>query len=125
MPPIIKISRKIKTNCRGFPDDSALLATYIDKAKTQMLELENILCNIGLKISSEKTQFLPLKPIILRKVNLNGNKFKIVIQFKYLGEIITHNTSEKSSIQTRTNNLAKAQKLSWYTNSKKYLSIKA
>ena len=123
MPPQIKIGRKIQTNCLGFADDLALLATDIDEAKTQISELQNIASKIGLKISFEKTVIMPQKPTALKEININGNKVKIVAQFKYLGEIITNNLNEKTSIQIRTNKLAKAQKLTWDIYRKKCLSI--
>lgn len=124
-PPKIKIGRNIKTNCLGFADDLALLANDLDEAKTQISELQNIASKIGLKISFEKTEIMTQKPTSLREININGNKIKIVTQFKYLGEIITNNLNEKTSIQMRTNKLARAQKLTWNTYKKKCLSINA
>lgn len=66
-----------------------------------------------------------MDPLCINEVNINGNKIKLVEQFKYLGEIIHHHLDENSTQLNRTNKLKKAQFLTWSTYNKKCLSIKS
>lgn len=124
--PNIKIGKNIKLNCLAFADDLALLANDIEEAKFQIEELENIARKVGLQISYEKTEMMPTFPVTTPTIILTNNKqIKIVHKFKYLGEIISWNSNEKSAIENRTFKIKRAQRLTWPTYKKQSLSINA
>lgn len=113
-------------NCLAFADDLALLANDMEEAKLQIEELDNIARKVGLQISYEKTEIMPTFPVTAPTITLaNTKQIKIVNKFKYLGEIITWNSNEKSSIESRTFKLKRAQRITWPTYKKKSLSINA
>lgn len=124
--PNIKIGRNIRLNCLAFADDLALLANSLEEAKSQIEELETIAAKVGLQISFEKTEIMPNFKSEVKVIQMNNNKqIKIVNKFKYLGEILTWNSSEKASIEHRTTKMKQAQRITWPTYKKKSLSINA
>lgn len=124
--PNIKIGRNIRLNCLAFADDLALLANNMEEAKRQIEELEIIAAKVGLQISFEKTEMMPTFKTEETVAQMKNNKqIKIVKKFKYLGEIITWNSNEKASIESRTTKLRQAQRITWPTYKKKSLSMNA
>jgi len=113
----------INLNCLGFADDLALLAKNLQESKKQISSLQEIAKHIGLKVSFEKTEIMMTDPPLANKIKIGDQEIKIVKQFKYLGEIITHNLNEKQTWQNRINKLTKAQHATKNTYNKKCLSI--
>lgn len=113
----------INLNCLGFADDLALLANNIQETKQQIKSLHDIANKIGLKISFEKTEIMLTQPPLARKIQIENRDIKIVDKFRYLGEIITYNLSEKLTWQNRIHKLTKGQYTTKNTYNKKYLSI--
>ncbi len=62
-------------------------------------------------------------PLCINKININGSFIDIVDSFKYLGETITYNLSEKAAWKARISKLSRGQHVTRDTYKRKSLSI--
>ncbi|XP_066906047.1 uncharacterized protein [Halyomorpha halys] len=96
----------IKVICLAFADDLALLAESEEEAISQINTLQIIAEQAGQKISYEKKELMTTEVNFKKKiVNTEYGKIKVTRKFKYLGEIICHNGSEKESIREKSTKL--------------------
>lgn len=116
----------VKVKCLAYADDLALLAETEEEAIDQINTLKEIAEKTGLQISYEKTELMTTDPNFKKKtVETKYGPIKVTTRFRYLGETICSNGSEKESMKER---IAKLEKLSFATSNvynKKNLSTKA
>lgn len=123
----------IELDCLAFADDMALIAKDISDAQKQLELLQQEAAKVGLLISYEKTKFMTDIKIAPQELKIGNKKVSRTKEFKYLGEWITENCSEKKSIETRlqkmenafqsTKNIYNKKSLSWNCKIRHYTTV--
>lgn len=116
---------RIRIDCLAFADDIVILTDDISKAKKRVDELQMIAKTTGLQVSYEKTEFMTNIKGAPHHLELGEEKIKRVKSFKYLGERIQENGSEKDAIKDRARRMEMAYQLTKTTYNKKVLSYGA
>ncbi len=105
-----------------FADDLVILGANLTKLEEIMVELDSVLLEVGMKVNSGKTKWVSYLPNVLQSSlsslsNVRGLKYgstflENVDVFKYLGLMTSWDLSHVKHIQTRTNLLFLAARLS-------------
>lgn len=118
-------SKNLSVDCLAFADDLAIFADSLDTAVKQINQLQSQAEKAGLQISFEKTEFITnIKPAP-RQLEVNQGIIKRVDKFKYLGEWIEPNMSEKAAFASRMNKMEMAYHLTRNVYNKKSVSLNA
>jgi hypothetical protein len=104
-----------------FADDLVVLSANLTKLEEIMVELDRVLLEVGMKVNSGKTKWISYLPSVLDSScslsSVRGFKYgstflENVDVFKYLGLMTSWDLSHVKHIQTRTNLLYLAARLS-------------
>lgn len=118
-------NKKLVVDCLAFADDLAIFADTVDTAKKQINQLQAQATKAGLHISFEKTQFITNIKEAPRQLEVNGGRIKHVEKFKYLGEWIEPNLSEREAFTSRLNKIETAYHLTKNVYNKRSISLNA
>ena len=77
-----------------YADDIAVTADTIKDAEKMLHQIEEAAEDIGLKINSDKTEFMSLNSKSDNMISRNGNSIKNVDNFKYLGSYIANTEND-------------------------------
>lgn len=114
---------ELEIDCLAFADDLAILAESLEDAIEQINILKEIAEKSGLQISFEKTEYITNVNDAPKTMKTKYGKINRVTKFKYLGEIIEANASDKEGITARTRKMETAFQLTKNTYNKKSISI--
>ena len=77
-----------------YADDIAVTADTIKDAEKMLHQIEEAAEDIGLKINSDKTEYMSLNSKSDNMISRNGNSIKNVDNFKYLGSYIANTEND-------------------------------
>lgn len=117
--------QNLDVDCLAFADDLAIFSDSLNTAVEQVFQLKIQAAKAGLQISFEKTKFLTNIKQAPRELTVGQDKIKRVDKFKYLGELITPNLSEKEAFTIRMNKMETAYHLTKGVYNKRSISFKA
>lgn len=116
---------KLFVDCLAFADDLVFFSDSIESATKHINLLITEAAKTGLQISVEKTKFITnIKPAP-KEIVLEQGKITWTKKFKYLGEWIEPNISEKEAITARINKMEIAYQLTREVYNKRSMSFKA
>lgn len=115
----------LKTDCLAFADDVAILSDSVESATIQIELLKEQAEKAGLQISFDKTMYITNNKVAPKKMKTKYGLISRTTKFKYLGEIIEENISEKEAVRLRVNKLQTAYYLTKEIYNKKSISINA
>lgn len=117
-------NQRVQIKCLAFADDLALFAESEEEAIEQINQLKEIAEKTGLQISFPKTEIMTSdKTYSRRSVQTKYGKVKVVDNFKYLGENISKNGTDKKSLQNKKEKLEQLNRMTKNIYNKKNLSI--
>lgn len=112
-------------DCLAFADDLGLFADSIEIATKQFELLKEIAEKVGLQISFTKTMFISNIKTAPKKMKTKYGDIQKTDKFKYLGELIEQNVSEKEAIKSRVHKMKLAYHMTRDVYNKKSVSINA
>lgn len=119
-------NQHVKVECLAFADDLALFAETEQEAINQIDQLKEIAEKTGLQISFPKTEMMTSdKKYSKKSVETKYGKVKFVNHFKYLGEIICENGTDKKAIEAKKLKLGQQNWATRNIYNKKNLSVNA
>ncbi|KAI5746185.1 hypothetical protein M8J77_000906 [Diaphorina citri] len=115
----------LEIDCLAFADDLAIFAENIGDAKKQIDILKEVAEKTGLQISFEKTEFISSNTKAPKEMKTKYGTINRVEKFKYLGEIIQANASDKEANIKRSAKMETAFQLTRNFYNKKSISTNA
>lgn len=112
----------LTVDCLAFADDLALLSNSIEISVKQLNVLRQQAAKVGLQVSLEKTQYFTNISDSPCELYLAQGEIKKTNKFKYLGEWLEQDLSERTALSSRVNKLELAYQLTRSTYNKKCLS---
>lgn len=118
--------QNLRIKCLAFADDLALFAESEQEAINQIDQLKETAEKTGLQISFVKTEMMTSDSTYSKTtIKTKYGKIKITDRFKYLGEIISRNGTDKPVIEAKKHKLEQLNFCTKNIYNKKNLSVNA